>query len=273
MTRTNTVKLTFQHAPEVPVEAEVITPEKLAGLSEAEIAALPLQYGNERVPLGEFFRVSGRYEGEIRVEGDLSRVKLIGSGMSAGRIVIEGDVGMHLGAGMSGGEIVVTGNAGDWVAPDQSGGRITIHGNAGHLVGSAYRGSTIGTRGGEILIHGSAGNEIGNAMRAGLIAIGGDSGDFTGVNLRAGTVIVLGRIGMRPGAGMKRGSIVAMQPVPLLPTFAYACSYEPLFLRLYLRYLQTLGMPVGEEPIAGRYRRYSGDAIEQNRGEILLLDI
>ncbi len=266
------MKLTFHHRPEVPVEAEVITPEKLAGLSEAEVAALPLQYGNERVPLGEFFRVSGRFDGEIWVEGDLSRVKMIGSGMSAGRIVVDGDVGMHLGAGMSGGEIVVQGNAGDWVAPDQSGGRITIHGNAGHLVGSAYRGSSIGGRGGEILIHGNAGNEIGNAMRAGLIAIGGSSGDFTGVNLRAGTLIVLGRLGMRPGAGMKRGSIVSMQPVPLLPTFGYACRYEPAFLRLYLLHLKRLGMPVSEAHIAGRYRRYSGDAIETNRGEILLLD-
>ncbi|MGH7186253.1 MAG: formylmethanofuran dehydrogenase subunit C, partial [Pseudomonadota bacterium] len=189
--------LTFHHSPEVPIEAEVITPEKLAGLSEAEVSALPLQYGNERVPLGEFFRVSGRFDGEIQVEGDLSRVKLIGSGMSTGRIVVDGDVGMHLGAGMSGGEIVVTGSAGDWVAPDQSGGRITIHGDAGHLVGSAYRGSTVGMRGGEILIHGNAGNEVGNAMRRGLIAIGGDCGDFGGVNMRAGTLIVLGRLGLR----------------------------------------------------------------------------
>ena len=30
------MKLTFHHRPEVPIEAEVITPEKLAGLSEPE---------------------------------------------------------------------------------------------------------------------------------------------------------------------------------------------------------------------------------------------
>jgi formylmethanofuran dehydrogenase subunit C len=266
------VKLTFHHRPEVPIEAEVITPEKLTGLSESEVSALPLQYGNERVPLGELFRVSGRYEGEIRVEGDLSKVKMIGSGMSAGRIVVDGDAGMHLGVGMSGGEIVVTGNASDWVAPDLSGGRIAIHGNAGHLVGSAYRGSAMGIRGGEILIHGNAGNEVGNAMRRGLIAIGGDCGDFGGVNMLAGTLIVLGRLGSRCGASMKRGSIVSMQPAPLLPTFGYACRYQPLYLRLYLLHLKRLGMSVGEGHIEGRYRRYSGDAIENNRGEILLLD-
>jgi formylmethanofuran dehydrogenase subunit C len=266
------VKLTFHHSPEVPMEAEVITPSSLTGLCEAEVSALPLQYGNERVPLGEFFRVSGRYEGEIRVEGDLSRVKMIGSGMSAGRIVVDGDAGMHLGTGMSGGEIIVKGNAGDWVAPDLTGGRITIHGNAGHLVGSAYRGSSVGIRGGEILIHGNAGNEVGNAMRRGLIAIGGDCGDFGGVNMRAGTLVVLGRLGLRCGASMKRGSIVSMQAAPLLPTFGFACRYEPLYLRLYLLHLARLGMSVGEGHIEGRYRRYSGDAIEGNRGEILLLD-
>ena len=266
------MKLTFHHRPEVPIEAEVITPERLAGLSQSEVSALPLQYGNERVPLGELFRVSGHYEGEIRVEGDLSKVKMIGSRMSAGRIVVDGDSGMHLGVGMSGGEIVVKGNTGDWVAPDLSGGRITIHGNAGHMVGSAYRGSAMGIRGGEILIHGNAGNEVGNAMRRGLIAIGGDCGDFGGVNMRAGTLIVLGRLGSRCGASMKRGSIVSMQPAPLLPTFGYACHYAPLYLRLYLLHLKRLGMSVGESHIEGRYRRYSGDAIENNRGEILLLD-
>ena len=112
--------------------------------------------------------------------------------------------------------------------------------------GSAYRGSSMGIRGGEILIHGNAGNEVGNAMRRGLIAIGGDCGDFGGVNMRAGTLVVLGRLGSRCGASMKRGSIVSMQPAPLLPTFGYACRYEPLYLRLYLLHLKRLGMSVGE---------------------------
>ncbi|MGH8575104.1 MAG: formylmethanofuran dehydrogenase subunit C, partial [Gammaproteobacteria bacterium] len=76
----------------------------------------------------------------------------------------------------------------------------------------------------------------------------------------------------RCGASMKRGSIVSMQPAPLLPTFGYACRYEPLYLRLYLLHLGRLGMSVGEAHIEGPYRRYSGDAIETNRGEILLLD-
>ena len=105
-----------------------------------------------------------------------------------------------------------------------------------------------------------------------LIAIGGSSGDFTGVNILAGTIIVLGQMGWRSGVGMKRGSIISMQDAPILPTFTYACTYRPTFLSMYLCYLQNLGLPITEAHVSGYYRRWSGDSVEMNRGEILLLD-
>lgn len=266
------ITLTLQTISTVPVEAEVISPDRLTGLSAAEIAALPVQHGNQKAALGDFFRVSGSSNGEVRLEGDLSRVKLIGAGMTKGRLIIAGNAGMHVGAGMADGEIVVEGDAGDWAGAEMSAGRLEIKGNAGHLVGSGYRGSTVGMKGGEIIVHGSAGNEIGGAMRRGLIAIGGSSGDFTGVNMLAGTIIVLGQLGWRSGAGMQRGSIISMQNAPILPTFTYACTYRPTFLPIYLRHLQGLGLPITEAHLSGYYRRWSGDSVELNRGEILLLD-
>lgn len=268
------ITLTLQTNPAVPLEAETITPDRLTGLSETEIAALPVQYGNQKAALGDFFRVSvsDSSSDEVRVEGDLCRVKLLGAGMTKGRLVIEGDAGMHVGAGMAGGQIVVEGNASDWVGAEMSGGRLEIKGNAGHLVGSGYRGSTVGMKGGEIIVHGSAGNEVGSAMRRGLIAIAGDSGDFTGVNMLAGTVIVLGQMGWRSGASMQRGSIISMHDAPILPTFTYACAYRPTFLSMYLRYLQNLGLPITQAHLNGYYRRWSGDSVELNRGEILLLE-
>lgn len=262
--------LVLRTAPEVPLEAEVIGPDRLGGLSAAQVAALPIHYGNQQVNLGEMFEVSGQGDGTIEIQGDLSRVKYIGAGMTRGRITVEGNVGLHLGAGMSGGEIVVQGNAGDWVGPEMAGGRIIIQGNAGHLVGSAYRGATVGMRGGEILIHGKAGNEVGHGMRNGLIAIGGDCGDFAGVDMLAGTIIVLGQLGWRSGAGMRRGSIVSMRTAPMLPTFSYACAYHPLFLALYLLHLREYGLSVSDTQLSGLYRRWIGDAIALNRGEILL---
>lgn len=265
------LKLSLHTVPEVPLEAESVTPDRLAGLSEADIAALPVHHGNQQSTIGDFFSVSGNGNSEIQIEGDLTRVKLIGSGMTYGRIIIEGNVGLHVGAAMSGGEIIVKGDAGDWVGPEMSGGRIVVKGNAGHLVGSVYRGGRIGMRGGEIIIHGNAGNEVGNGMRSGLIAIGGDCGDFAGVNMLAGTIIVVGKLGWRCGAGMKRGAIVSMHDAELLPTFSYACTYQPAFLRLYLLHLNELGLPISDAHMNGQYRRFSGDAVELNRGEALLL--
>lgn len=264
--------LTLHTAPAVPLEAEVITPTRLAGLSPLETAKLTVVHGNQSAELGEFFRVDGAAGSEVHVSGDLARVKLVGAGMTEGRLVVHGSAGMHLGAGMSGGEILVEGSAGDWVGAEMSGGRIVVRGDAGHMVGAPYRGSRVGMTGGEILVFGNAGNEAGSGMRRGLIALTGDSGDFTGVNMLAGTIAVLGRLGWRPGAGMRRGTIVSMHPAQILPTFSFACTYCPVILRLYLPYLRGLGLPITEAQVQGSYQRWCGDAIELNRGEILLLD-
>ena len=268
----STTHLKLHTAPEVPLEAEVVCPSVFSSLSQSGIERLKVMHGNVKCNLGDFFKVTGKGAAEIHIEGNLSSVKLIGAGMTEGKITVDGDVGMHLGMGMSGGEIVINGNAGDWVGPEMSGGRITIKKNAGHMVGSAYRGQSTGITGGEIFIYGNAKNEIGSAMRRGLIAVGGNAGDFTGVNMLAGSIIILGELGIRTGAGMKRGSIVSFQDAPMLPSFEYSCTYNPLFLRLYLTRLRVNGFKrkIQDQHLTGRYKRYSGDGIEQNRGEVLL---
>jgi formylmethanofuran dehydrogenase subunit C len=232
---------------------------------------LPLQHGNAQVPLAEFFTVEGDAgDGHIRIEGDCSRVKLVGAGMTTGRITIHGNIGMHLGAEMSGGEIQLHGHAGDWVGAEMRGGRIHLHGDAGHLVGAAYRGSRLGMRGGVILVDGKAGNEIGGTMRRGLIVIGGDTGDFVGVSLIAGTIFVFGRPGIRTGAGMKRGTIALFGAKPqLLPTFRLDCVYRPVFMGLYLRQLRAWGFSFPQEFLHGSYQRYSGDLVSLGKGEVL----
>ena len=86
------------------------------------------------------------------------------------------------------------------------------------------------------------------------------------------TIVVMGALGWRPGASLRRGTIVAMQPGDLLPTYSFACRYQPNFLRLYLLHLRRFGLPIRDAQLNGSYRRYSGDSIELNRGEILYLD-
>ena len=252
------------------MEADNITPDRFTGLGAADVERLAVMHGSESRVIGDFFGVSGSYDGVIDLQGDhLGRVKFIGAGMSRGGIRVEGDAGEHLGAGMSGGEIRVNGNATDWVGPEMSGGKIEVLGNAGHMTGSAYRGAAMGMTGGEIIVHGNVRNETGNAMRGGLIAVGGNSGDFTGVNMLSGSIFVLGELGNRTGAGMKRGSIVSMNDAPLLPTFSYSCTYRPGYMTLYLLHLSRL-FAIAEEFLQGSYKRYSGDSVELNRGEILL---
>jgi formylmethanofuran dehydrogenase subunit C len=97
-------------------------------------------------------------------------------------------------------------------------------------------------------------------------------GDAAGLRMLAGTLVALGGLGAPPGAAMRRGTIVAMSQVRLLPTFAFACSYRPPFLRLYLRHLRARGLPLTDEQIEGRYARWCGDGLELRRGEILILE-
>jgi formylmethanofuran dehydrogenase subunit C len=263
--------LRYRSTTTIPVEAEIITPDQLAGKSTAEIAALPVQHGNAQAPLGEFFSVEGdAADQDVLVEGDCGRVKLLGAMMKSGKLTIRGNAGMHVGAEMTGGEIQVHGSAGDWVGAEMRGGRIHVHGDAGHLVGAGYRGSRLGMRGGVILIDGKAGNEIGSAMRRGLIAIGGDTGDFPGVSLIAGSVFVFGTPGIRVGANMKRGTVALFGPeAPLLPTFRFDCVYRPVFMNLYLRQLARWGFAPAAHHRDGCYRRYSGDLVSLGKGEIL----
>jgi formylmethanofuran dehydrogenase subunit C len=122
---------------------------------------------------------------------------------------------------------------------------------------------------GTILIEGSAGLEVGMRMRRGIIAIKGPVRDFAGLQMKGGTILLLGGAEIRTGAWMVRGTIVSWAPIPLLPTFAYSCTYRPTFLRLYAKHLQTLGVSIPQEQPAA-YERYIGDSSIPGKGEILV---
>lgn len=271
------IALRLRREPDVPLEAESITPDVMRGRSIAEIERLPLLHGNRAAVVGDFFSVSGEADDTIRLEGDLGRVKHLGHAMTGGRIEIRGNAGMHLGAEMRGGEIAVHGDVGDWAGAEMRGGLLRVHGNAGHLTGAAYRGSPRGMRGGTILVDGNVGNEVGCVMRRGLIVVKGDAGDFAGVMMLAGTIIVLGALGLRAGAGLKRGTIVTHAApsgdgrLPfLLPTFKLDCEYRPLWLTVYRRRLAELDFSGLDGVGTGLYRRYSGDFTELGKGELLV---
>lgn len=262
--------LTLKEQPSVPLEAEVLVPEQLAPLPLAEIAASPVFLGKRRMRLGDFFGIEGEPADDIELRGDLRRVKWIGRKMASGRIVVRGSVGMHLGAHMKGGAIEVEGDAGDWVGAEMTGGFIRVRGNSGGQVGAAYRGSLSGMRGGTIVVDGSAGLEIGMRMRRGTIVIGGPAKDFVGLQMKGGTIVLLRGAEIRTGAWMVRGTIVSLATLRLLPTFAFDCSQNPVFLNIYARRLHELGIALPYAAGDGRYDCYSGDSSVPGKGEILV---
>jgi formylmethanofuran dehydrogenase subunit C len=264
------IALTLKEQPPVPLEAEVLSPDVMAPLSHDAIRALPVFLGKRQCRLDVFFDVEGAASDTLEIRGDLAKVKWIGRSMSRGRIAIEGNAGMHLGAGMKGGTIEVSGNASDWVGAEMTDGFIRVRGNAGGQVGAAYRGSPSGMKGGTILIGGSAGLEVGMRMRRGVIAVGGPVRDFAALQMKGGTIVLQSGAELRTGAWMIRGTVVSLAAIRLLPTFSFACAYNPAFLRLYAQYLGRLGVSIPIGPGEGAYKRYTGDTAVPGKGEILV---
>jgi formylmethanofuran dehydrogenase subunit C len=123
---------------------------------------------------------------------------------------------------------------------------------------------------GTILIDGSAGIEVGMRMKRGIIAVRGPVRDFAGLQMKGGTIFLMSGAELRTGAWMVRGTIVSLTQIKMMPTFAHACGYNPVFLRLYAQHLSSLGFVIPYEDQEGVYERYVGDASVPGKGEILV---
>jgi len=273
------IVLTPRSPTPIPVEAPVITPDQFAGKTIQEIRDLPIHYGNMETKLSEWIHAQGKpaetpEEQLIVIDGEAGYIKRIGEGMTAGRIVVQGNAGMHLGAQMQGGEITVTGDTADWTGAEMKGGLIRVLGNAGNLVGSAYRGSSEGMTGGCILVKGNIGHEAASFMRRGVLVVLGDTGEFLGAHLNGGEVVVFGKTGRRAGAQAKGngGYIVCLGGVEeLLPTYRLEAEYKPYFLRLLMRELYSkLGLEEAQKFMDTPVKRYVGDLAVGGKAEILV---
>ncbi len=204
-----------------------------------------------RVLLGDLFELQGEPGGRIRFVGDLENGDRLGAGLKQGEVIVEGSVGSEAGLAMAGGALDITGDAGP-------------------RAGAAPLGYKRGMTGGELIVRGSAGAEAGASMRRGLLAIVGSAGDKAGFAMIAGTVIAFGSAGAESGLWSKRGSLIALGAILPPRTYAYACTYEPAFVRLMLTRLGLrYRLPVQQRHLTGLYRRYSGDLAELGKGEIL----
>jgi len=228
----------------IPVEVDSLTPDKLFGKNEAEIKAVKVWWGNKEENTGDLFDVS--VEGEagsaeevkIALEGDLSRVKHIGDGMTVGEIEALGDVDMHCGAMMSGGKILVKGNADCWAGREMRGGELIIEGDAGANLCAMYRGEMKGMAGGKVIVGGNADECAAQYMTGGEIMIKGNAGMLTGLNMSGGKILIEGDAVM-PGADMTGGEMTVKGKVrDMMPSF---------------RFVETTTVE-GEE-----YKKYIGD--------------
>ena len=210
----------------LPIIAECISPDIFQGKKITEIEALQAWEGNKQRNLVDLFRIEDVKDADpsenvaINIEGDVSKVRRIGSHMKTGEITINGDAGMHLGEEMTGGTITVHGNVNAWAGSMMKGGTIEIHGNAGDYLAAPYRGSTKGMHGGKIVVHGNVGSEAGACMKKGTIKVCGNTGQFIGIRMHEGTIYVQGDCDERAGACMVEGKIVVGGKLQaILPTF------------------------------------------------------
>jgi formylmethanofuran dehydrogenase subunit C len=255
---------------DAPITVRGLDPVRLAGLSEQEIAALPVSLGRQQAALGDFFSVAGERAPRIRIEGSTGQIDGLGAGMSGGELEIHGDAGNRVGAGMRGGTLHVHGSAGDDAGQSMSGGVLRVAGNAGDRLGAVAPGAARGMSGGEIIVDGSAGAEAGARIRRGLIVVCGDVARDAGRAMIAGSLIVLGSCGEGSGRASKRGSLVVGGHVAVPPTYRYACTYQPPHMRLTLLYLvRRYSLRIDGSLIESAFRRYCGDAGDPGKGEIL----
>lgn len=243
-----------------------LLPERLLGMSEAEIAALPAASGRHAPRLGDLFAIRLGDEPELVLEGTDCRCDRIGYAMSGGKIRCEGEAGFELGRKMSGGRIEVAGSTGPFAASGLRGGEIVIEGAAGDFLGAPRPGETEGMAGGVVLVRGQAGARAADRLRRGLMVIEGGCGDYAGARMIAGTLVVLGPAGAMAGYLMRRGTLFAPAR-DLPPTFVETAPTGAVFRALLARTLASLSPRAAEFVAGGSFRRFAGDLAALGKGE------
>lgn len=260
--------LKLRQAPAQRLDLSPLTPDRLAGMSESDIAAIPLQTTRQRVCLGDLFSLRMGDAAQVIFDGGSERFDSVGEGMARGDIRVEGDVGIRAGRAMTGGTVTVSGNAGPWAASGMKGGVLEIAGDAGERLGGPLAGETAGMRGGIIVVRGNAGERAGDRLRRGTIVVEGDAGGYAGSRMIAGTLIVGGSAGPLPGYLMARGTVVLAGGSDVIsPTFADCGVHDFVANRLMAAYIHPYS-PEISTMLRQPWRRLIGDMATLGKGEI-----
>jgi len=261
--------LTFslRQAPDQRLDLAPLTPERLTGLSEANIAKIEVQTTRQRVCVGDVFALRMGDATQVRIDGH-ERFDRIGCAMASGDLHVDGDAGIQAGRHMRGGRLTVTGNVGPWAGSGMKGGTLEITGDTGERLGGPLAGEMAGMRGGVLVVRGNAGARAADKLRRGMIVIEGNAGDHAGSRMIAGTLIIGGRAGALPGYLMARGTIVlAGGHEALAPTFADCGVHDLVASTLMAHYVQPHSAELGQR-LRQPWRRLLGDMAAMGKGEI-----
>jgi formylmethanofuran dehydrogenase subunit C len=264
------IRFALRGEPPCRLDMSALIPERIAGLSLAEIERLPLSLDKRPEALGAWFAVTPGDRAIIEISGPCDRLDRIAAGMAQGEVIVRGDAGAYLGLSMRGGRVIVDGSAGYGVATDLSGGEIHVRGDVGDELGGSLPGAGSGMRGGFVRVDGGAGGRAARGLRRGLLLVAGDVGAGCGAGMIAGTVIVGGALGSHAGLAMRRGSIIALSGAEMIPpSFADTGTHDLLILRMLARHLAARGLPDWAERVS-RMRRLVGDQAIGGKGEIMI---
>ncbi len=257
-------------APNQRLDLSPLIPQNLGAKTASEIAEIELQTTRERVTVGDIFRVRDGDRSALVIEGADARLDRIGVAMSAGEIIVEGDVGAQAGRGMTGGRLTIRGNAGVFAASGMKGGALDIFGDAGERLGGPLSGETIGMSGGLVHVRGNAGPRAGDRLRRGAILIDGRAGAYAGSRMIAGTLAIGEEADEMPGYLMDRGTILLGRGAKRLsPTFGDCGEHDLVAARLLADYFAAASAKLAKlfrRPL----RRFAGDNAALGKGEILL---
>jgi formylmethanofuran dehydrogenase subunit C len=263
---------TLKQTPKQRIDCSPLTPDKLNGLSVAEIAALELVSGNRTLRVDAVFDLSGDDTNTIIFENSCDKLDHIAHAMSSGTIQVNRNAGAYLGQFMAGGSVTVNGNTDAFTACEMKAGLIKINGNAGEFVGGARVGYKNGMTGGTVIITGNTGARTGDHMRRGVILIEGNAGDYCGARMVSGTIAVLGEVGDHLGYAMKRGTILLSKPPTqgISANFNDCGSHTLAFLPLLFASFKSLDSKFAQIDSYSRVQRYAGDISGIGMGEILV---
>lgn len=267
----NALTFTLKNPPQFSVNCSALTPNHLANKSIADIAKIKVTYGNNTVPAGDLFEISGEDTTNIVFKKASNKLDYIGAHMSNGKITVDGNAGAYLGFTMKNGEIHCTGSAESYAACNMVNGLLKIDANVGDFVGAGSEGLRKGMRGGTVIIKGNAGDRVGDQMRRGLILIEGNVGDYCGSRMIAGTIGVLGKVGAYTAFNMHRGTLL-LQNTPTLHATIQNCGTHTLpYLSLLFKSFKKYNTAFSQLS-SQRVQRFVGDAAYKGNGEVLVFN-